>query len=67
MPEVVDKIAAFHNKYPDIIIMSDGGITPETAPLLAKAGVTELVSGSYVIKNPDAQKALDELKNSCTI
>ena len=65
--EVVDKIASFHSKYPDIIIMSDGGITPETGPALVKAGVSELVSGSYVIKNPDVQKALEELKNSCTI
>ena len=65
--EVVDKIASFHKENPDIMIMADGGITPETAPDLIKAGASALVSGSYVIKSHDFQKAIEELKNSCTI
>lgn len=60
--EVVDKIAEFHNKYPDIMIMADGGITPETAPRLVRAGVTALVSGSYVVKSQDIEKAIGELE-----
>lgn len=64
---VVDKISAFHKKYPDILIMCDGGITPETAPLLVAAGASELVSGSYVIKSGDMEKAINNLIQSCTI
>lgn len=64
--EVVDKIADFHSRYPDIIIMSDGGITPETAPMLSRAGVSELVSGSYIIKSPDIKTAIGKLQESCT-
>ncbi len=64
--EVVDKISAFHQKYPDIMIMADGGITPETAPQLAKAGVSSLVSGSYLVKSKNFEESINELKNSCT-
>ena len=65
--EVVDKIGAFHKENPGIIIMSDGSTTLETAPRLVQAGVSVLVSGSYVIKSLDFKKAIEELKNSCTI
>lgn len=67
LKEVVDKIRTFHKENPDIIIMSDGSTTPETAPQLVEAGVSVLVSGSYVIKSLDFKKAIEELKNSCTI
>lgn len=62
--EVVDKIAAFHVKYPDIMIMCDGGITPETAPDLIKAGASQLVSGSYIIKSQNIENAIKELGES---
>src|SRR3990167_8930579 len=55
--EVVDKISAFHKKYPDIMIMCDGGITSETAPKLVKAGASVLVSGSYILKSQNFKKA----------
>ncbi|OGI98437.1 hypothetical protein A3H53_02190 [Candidatus Nomurabacteria bacterium RIFCSPLOWO2_02_FULL_40_10] len=61
--EVVDKVSEFHQKYPDIMIMCDGGITPETASGLVKAGASVLVSGSYVIKSESVEKAIEELKN----
>jgi ribulose-phosphate 3-epimerase len=60
--EVVDKIKSFHEKYPDIMIMCDGAITPETAPKLVAAGASVLVSGSYIIKSEDFGKAIEELK-----
>ena len=62
--EVVDKISAFHSKYPDIMIMADGAITPETAPLLVKAGASELVAGSYIIKSDNIEKAVGRLKEA---
>lgn len=64
--EVVDKIEAFHKKYPDIIIMADGGITPETAPGLIRAGVSVLVSGSYIVGSQDIGQAIKELKKCTT-
>ena len=62
--EVVDKIAAFHAKYPDIMIMCDGGITSETAPKLVKAGASVLVSGSYIVKSQNFKKAIEELNGA---
>ena len=64
--EVVDKIATFHKENPDIIIMSDGNSTPETAPKLIEAGVSILVSGSYIIKSQDFEEAISDLKSACT-
>ncbi len=46
------------------MIMCDGGITPETAPKLVKAGASVLVSGSYIIKSEDVGQAIEELKRS---
>ena len=49
---------------PDIIIMSDGNSTPETAPKLIEAGVSILVSGSCIIKSQNFEKAINDLKSA---
>jgi ribulose-phosphate 3-epimerase len=42
----------------DIDLEIDGGVTPETAPLVVKAGANVLVAGSAVFKSgPDAYAA----------
>ncbi|MBW8282317.1 MAG: ribulose-phosphate 3-epimerase [Rhizobium sp.] len=57
IPAVVDKVArikAMIGERP-IVIEIDGGVTPETAPLVARAGADILVAGSAVFKGgPDA-------------
>lgn len=52
IPATLDKIAAIRTMIGDrpIDIQVDGGITPETAPLVAKAGANSLVAGSAVFK-----------------
>ena len=40
----------------------DGGVTPEIAKKLVELGVDMLVSGSYVYKSQDKQKAIESLK-----
>lgn len=59
---VVQKIADFHKLYPNILISVDGGVTPETAPRLTKAGATMLISGSYIFKSADIGEAIRELE-----
>ena len=52
IPAVIDKVArikAMIGERP-IHIEIDGGVTPETAPLVAKAGADVLVAGSAVFK-----------------
>ena len=48
----VDKVVRLREMIGDrpIHIEIDGGITPETAPLMAKAGADVLVAGSAVFK-----------------
>ena len=52
LPTVVDKIARIRDMLDgrDVEIEVDGGITPETAPLVVAAGATALVAGSAVFK-----------------
>ena len=59
---VLDKIADFHYFYPDKPIEVDGGITPETAPKLIKAGASILVAGSYIWESKSIEIAIDQLK-----
>ncbi|MGB1967278.1 MAG: ribulose-phosphate 3-epimerase [Litorivicinaceae bacterium] len=52
LPTVVDKITRIRDMLDgrDVDIEVDGGITPETAPLVVAAGATTLVAGSAVFK-----------------
>jgi ribulose-phosphate 3-epimerase len=52
IPAVVDKVARVKAMIGDrpIHIEIDGGVTPETAPLVVKAGADVLVAGSAVFK-----------------
>lgn len=47
----------------DTLIEVDGGVNAETAPILVKAGVDVLVSGSYVFKSSDPIATIKSLKN----
>jgi len=60
--EVIDKISNFHKDYPDILVMADGGITPKVVPKLMMVGVSMLVSGSYIIKSENFEKAIEQLR-----
>jgi ribulose-phosphate 3-epimerase len=72
IPYAVDKIArlrALAGGRP-IDIEVDGGITPETAPLVARAGANALVAGSAVFKggNPNAYRAnITAIRNAAAL
>ncbi len=59
---VLDKIADFHYFYPDKPIGVDGGVTPETAPKLVKAGASILIAGSYIWESKNIEIAINQLK-----
>ncbi len=51
IPSAVDKVARIRDMVPaDVLIEVDGGVTPETAPALVRAGADVLVAGSAVFK-----------------
>ena len=58
LPDVLPKISRFHQAHPDMPIMVDGGITPDTAAQCAVAGASTLVSGSFVMKSEDLAGAI---------
>ncbi len=62
VPEVLERVAAFHTAHPDVSIMLDGGITPLNAKSCAMAGASALVSGSYIVRSMDVPRAIRELQ-----
>ncbi|MBX4190150.1 ribulose-phosphate 3-epimerase [Candidatus Parcubacteria bacterium] len=63
LDEALNKIDSFHSDYPEIPIIADGGINPQTAGRAVAAGASILVSGSYIQNSSDPAKAISELKN----
>lgn len=61
---VLEPLEMFSMAHPNIPIAVDGGITPETARLVRKAGATILVCGTYIAKSDDVASALRALENS---
>lgn len=60
---VLEKISDLHNKYPDLPISVDGGVSFETAHLLKIAGATSLASGSLIFNSNNPKDTIDKLKN----
>ncbi len=60
--KVIARIKELRKKYPRIIISVDGGVDADSAPRLVEAGVTRLVSGSYIFNAVDIKEAIDTLK-----
>ncbi len=58
IPSAVEKVARVREMIGDreIHIQVDGGITPETAPLVVKAGADVLVAGSAVFRGGSVEK-----------
>jgi ribulose-phosphate 3-epimerase len=60
---VLPKISAFHDRYPDMPLQIDIGVNFETAPLLKKAGITRIVSGTTIYNSTDIKQAILSLQN----
>ncbi len=59
--ERLKELIAKHNS--KALIEVDGGVQQETAPLLAKAGVDIMVSGSFIFQSSNPHEAVRFLKN----
>jgi ribulose-phosphate 3-epimerase len=58
--EVLNKIALFRKKHPNMTIQVDGGVSLESAPLLLGAGVSRLVVGSALWNAPNLSEAFQK-------
>lgn len=56
--EVIPKIKAVHQNYPQLPICVDGGITHDNIAMLAQAGASEFVAGSAIFNSPDYQQTM---------
>lgn len=59
---VLENIKALRNKYPELTIAVDGGVSLETAPLLVAAGANTLVSGSAIFESGDVTGTIEMLR-----
>jgi ribulose-phosphate 3-epimerase len=61
--KVYDKVRELRERYPDLPIEVDIGITEETAPLLVEAGATKLITGSLLFKSYDKIGLVERFQN----
>ena len=59
---VLEKVRTFHSQYPKIPIQVDGGVTLESGRALVALGVTNLISGSALLRAADPAVALANLE-----
>lgn len=68
IPNVLPKISLLkeltRERNPELYIQVDGGINPETAPLVVEAGANVLVAGSAVFNHPNPAQAVAQLLES---
>jgi ribulose-phosphate 3-epimerase len=62
---VIAQVTKVKNLFPDKTVSVDGGVTRDSAVLLAQAGVDALVVGSLVFQSSDPQSTIGELKRLC--
>lgn len=61
--QVYEKVKILREKYFDLSIAVDIGVSKETAPLLIKAGATKLIAGSAIFKTDDIIGTIEEFEN----
>lgn len=57
----IDKIRKIKSAYKKTVVQVDGGVNPENAKLLFKAGADILNSGSFVCESKNPKNAIEEL------
>ena len=61
-PRVLEKMKAFRQLYPELLMQVDGAVSLETAPALLAAGANRLVIGSALWKSGDVPGTLTKLE-----
>lgn len=64
MADMLPKLEQLHKLRSDLLLQVDGGISPQTAPLVVQAGATSLVAGSFLFGADDPKAAMQQLRDS---
>lgn len=59
--ESVARVADFHERYPNVVIAVDGGVSEENIEALARAGASRFAVGSAIAKAADPQAMYEKL------
>merc|ERR1711935_1060899 len=65
MGDMLTKVKAIREKYAEVDIQVDGGVGLGNIGECWKAGANAIVSGSAIIKTPDWQTTIGEMRNKC--
>lgn len=60
--EAISRVVALDQQFSNLSIQVDGGMTPETASLVFKAGADTAVVGSFIFGSEDAGGAIEKLE-----
>lgn len=66
LPAMIDKIRAFHTRFPRMQVQVDGGINPQNLARCKEAGAHEFVVGSYLQKARQRTQAWKKLQHALT-
>jgi ribulose-phosphate 3-epimerase len=68
MPEAAKKVTRVREIVgPDIRIEVDGGIDPQTTPMVVSYGADTLVVGNAIFSKPDRIAAINAIRNACPV
>lgn len=63
MPEMMPKVKALREKFPDLDIQVDGGLSPSTIDQAAQAGANCIVAASAIFGAADRKAVIDTLRS----
>ena len=66
MPSELPKVKALREKYPDLNIEVDGGLSEKTVDEAAEAGANVIVAGSAVFGAKDPRAVIKKLREAVT-
>ena len=62
MPEMMSKVKSLREKWPNLNIQVDGGLSPSTIDAAAEAGANVIVAASAIFGSDDRQGAINTLR-----
>lgn len=64
MPDMMPKVKALRERFPQLNIQVDGGLGPANIAAAAAAGANVIVAGTSVFKAPDPAAAIKEMRDA---
>ena len=62
MPEMMPKVKVLREKFPDLDIQVDGGLSPSTIGAVGEAGANAIVAASSIFGSNDRKSVIDSLR-----